>query len=237
MPLPKIDVPVFYLDLPYSKLKVQYRPFTVKEEKILLFAQQSKDPKQIATAVKQVAENCITNDVRIEDMFTFEVDYFFLKLRSASVNNVIKLKLKEGEEEFYDVDVDLEEVELPKPSKEKLTIPLNEEYTMSLNYPKYGNVDGVVKLLNEDNAAEFLFTMMSECIESIYSEDEMFLMKDYTAEEKKEFLDSLTSKNFKDLQQFISKIPALEHEIKYINDEGQERSRVLRGLFDFFTFV
>ena len=237
MPLPKIDVPVFYLDLPYSKLKVQYRPFTVKEEKILLFAQQSKDPKQIATAVKQVAENCITNDVRIEDMFTFEVDYFFLQLRSASVNNVVKLKLKEGEEEFYDVDVNLEEVELPKPSKEKLTIPLNEEYTMSLNYPKYGNVEGVVKLLNEDNAAEFLFTMMSECIESIYSEDEMFLMKDYTAEEKKEFLDSLTSKNFKDLQQFISKIPALEHEIKYINNEGQERSRVLRGLFDFFTFV
>ena len=77
MPLPKIDVPVFYLDLPYSKLKVQYRPFTVKEEKILLFAQQSKDPTQIATAVKQVAENCITNDVSLSDMFTFEVDYFF----------------------------------------------------------------------------------------------------------------------------------------------------------------
>ena len=237
MPLPKIDVPVFYLDLPYSKVKVQYRPFTVKEEKILLFAQQSKDPKQIATAVKQVAENCITNDVSLSDMFTFEVDYFFVKLRSASVNNIIKLKLREGEDEFYDVEVDLEEIALPKPSKEKFTIPLNEEFNMSLNYPRYGNVESIVKMLTEENAADFIFNMMSECIESIYSEDEVFLMKDYTHEERKDFLDSLTSKNFKDLQQFISKIPALEHEIKYINNEGQERSRVLRGLFDFFTFV
>jgi len=237
MPLPKIDVPVFYLDLPYSKLKVQYRPFTVKEEKILLFAQQSKDPKQIATAVKQVAENCITNDVKLEDMFTFEVDYFFVKLRSASVNNVIKLKLKEDEEEFHDVEVDLEEVTLPKPGKDKFIIPLNEEFNMSLNYPRYGSVESVVKMLTEENASEFVFNMMSECIESIYSEEEVFLMKDYTHEDRKEFLDSLTSKNFKDLQQFISKIPALQHEIKYINNKGEERTRVLRGLFDFFTFV
>lgn len=242
MALPRIDVPIFNLELPYSGLKVQYRPFSVKEEKILLFAQQSRDPKQIAVAIKQVTQNCIVNKVKLEDMFTFEVDFFFVKLRSVSVNNVVKLKIRdefEGEEVYYDAEVNLDEVELVKQKIKNNKIQLNDKYGIKLNYPKYGDIESVISLLTEDNAGELTFSLISECIESIYSKDgkEVYLLSDYTTEERKEFLDSLSSKNFKDIQEFISEIPSLTHEITYTDKAGELKTRTLRGLFDFFTFA
>lgn len=244
MPLPKIDAPTFTIKMPYSGTTVEYRPFTVKEEKILLFAQQARDPKQIAHAIKQVISNCITNDVDLGDLYTFEVDYFFIKLRAVSVNNVIKLKLRdgaEGEEAFYDVEVNLDDVQLTDVNKPKDAdkIPLNDDYIIKLTYPRYKSVESIVSSLNEENAGELTFRLIGECIESIFSKDgeEVYIMKDYTDLEKKEFLDSLTSKNFKDIQEYINDIPALQHEVQFIDAEKKVRSRVLRGLFDFFTFA
>lgn len=242
MSLPKIDVPVFNLELPYSGVKVQYRPFTVKEEKILLFAQQSKDPKQIATAIKQVAQNCIVNKTKLEDMFTFEVDYYFVKLRSVSVNNIVKLKIRDtdnGEEVYYDTTVDLEEVKLVKRKPKNNKVELNDTYSIKLTYPRYGDIESVLSVITDSNAGELTFSLIGQCIESVYSKDgeEVYKLSEYTSEERKEFLESLSSKNFKDIQEFITDIPALEHTIKYVTNNGEEREKVLRGLFDFFTFA
>lgn len=242
MSLPKIDVPFFTLDLPYSGLKVQFRPFTVKEEKILLFAQQSQDVRQIAMAIKQVAQNCIVNDVKLEDMFTFEVDFYFVKLRAVSVNNIVKLKIKDvfnEEEVFYDTELNLDEVELLKIKKTNNKIKLNDTYSIKLTYPKYGDIESVISALTEVNAGELTFSLIGQCIESVYSKDgeEVYLLSEYTQEERKEFLESLSTKNFKDIQDFISDIPALTHEIKYKAKDGEMKSKVLRGLFDFFSYA
>jgi len=242
MSLPKIDVPIFTLDLPYSGVKVQYRPFSVKEEKILLFAQQSKDPRQIALAIKQVAQNCIVNKAKLEQMYTFEVDYYFIKLRSVSVNNVIKLKVRdtyEGEEVYYDAEVNLDEVSLVKKKTKNNKVELNDKYGIKLTYPKYGDIENVLSVISDVNAGELTFSLISECIESVYSNDgeEVYMLNEYTPTERKEFLESLSSKNFKDIQSFISDVPALEHTITYITKDGEERTKVLRGLFDFFTFA
>lgn len=242
MSLPKIDVPFFTLELPYSGLKVQFRPFTVKEEKILLFAQQSQDMRQIALAIKQVAQNCIVNDVKLEDMFTFEVDFYFVKLRAISVNNVIKLKVKDTYKEediFYDAELNLDEVELIKVKKTNNKIKLNDTYSIKLTFPKYGDIENVLSVLSEVNAGELTFSLIGQCIESVYSKDgeEVYMMSEYTQEERKEFLESLTTKNFKDIQDFITDIPALTHQLEYKTKDGEVKTKVLRGLFDFFSYA
>lgn len=241
MSLPKIDVPVFNLEMPYSGVKIQYRPFTVKEEKILLFAQQSKEASQILTAIKQVITNCIVNKVKLEDLFTFEVDYFFLKLRSASVNNVVKLKIKDDvEEKFYDAEVDLEEVQLTKIDyKKNQTIDIGNNLKVKVNYPKYGNIQSLTEMLTAENAQNFSTDLIAECIESIFSTDgkDVWMFKDYTIAEKREFIESLTSKSLQSITTFLSNIPSLEHNLQFKDEEGNTRERVLRGLFDFFTFA
>lgn len=237
MALPKIDVPVFNLTLPFSEKKLKYRPFTVKEEKILLFGQQSKDPTQIAESVKQVVQNCIMNDVDITDLPSFEVDFLFLKLRAVSVNNVIALKIKdEGDEQFYDVEVDLDEVEL-KGGEHEGTFKLNNEYNVRLRYPSFKNIESITA--TQENVGTVTFDLIGETIESIYNEDgsEVFFLKDHSKEERDEFLESLTSKNFQDIQKFLASVPQLRHTVSYEKEDGTVVERELRGLFDFFTFA
>lgn len=241
MGLPKIDVPVYTISLPFSKKTVKYRPFTVKEEKLLLFSQTEEDPKQIASSIKQVVQNCVANDIDITDLPSFEVDYLFLKLRAASVNNVVKMKIKDNDsEEFNDAELDLNEVELVIKEQVDDKIALNSEYNIKLRYPSFKNVEAVVELVGEGfTRGDFTVGIIGECIESIYSVDgeEVYLLADYSREERTEFLESLTSKNLADIQKFLTNAPVLEHELHYFDREGNPKSRVLRGLFDFFMFA
>lgn len=241
MGLPKIDVPVYSVALPYSKKTVKYRPFTVKEEKILLFSQTEEDPKQIAGSIKQVVQNCVMNDVDITDLPSFEVDYLFLKLRSASVNNVVKMKLKdENSDEYNDVELNLDDVELVTKGEVSDKIELNGEYNIKLRYPSFKNVEAVVELMGEGaSRGDFTIGIIGECVESVYSKDggEVYLLSDYTRDERNEFLESLTSKNLTDIQKFLSNAPVLEYELNYIDRNGDSKTRVLRGLFDFFMFA
>jgi DNA-binding Lrp family transcriptional regulator len=244
MTLPKIDVPVFTLTLPYSEKKIQYRPFTVKEEKILLFGQQSRDPRQIALAVKQVVQNCIMSDHDITDLPSFEVDYLFLKLRSVSVNNVINVKIKdEGDDQFYDAEVDLEQVNLVSEKTHPGKFSLNDTYMVKLRFPSFKNIEEVTKaqesLSEGSNAGQLTFDLVGETIESVYNEDgsEVFFLKDYDRAERVEFLESLSSKNFTEIQAFLSSIPQLRHTVTYEKEDGTKVDRELRGLFDFFMFA
>lgn len=246
MTLPKIDVPVFTLTLPYSEKKIRYRPFTVKEEKILLFGQQSRDPRQIALAVKQVVQNCIISDHDIADLPSFEVDYLFLKLRSVSVNNVINIKIKDEEDDqFYDAEVDLEQVNLVSDKTHAGKFSLNDTYMVKLRFPSFKNIEEVTKaqvdsvITDGTSAGKLTFDLVGETIESVYSEDgsEVFFLKDYDRAERAEFLESLSSKNFTEIQAFLSSIPQLRHTVTYEKEDGTKVDRELRGLFDFFMFA
>lgn len=243
MALPKIDTPVFNLTLPFSEKKLKYRPFTVKEEKILLFGQQSRDLSQIADSVKQVVQNCVMNDIDITDLPSFEVDYLFLKLRAISVNNVVTLKLRDEEDEkYYEVQVDLDEVELKSNEEHSGSFRLNDIYSVKLKYPSFNNVESVTVSQEGDsneNIGQITFDLIGETIESVYNDDgsEVFFLKDYSKQERNEFLESLTSKNFQDIQSFLGAVPQLRHTITYEKDDGTVVERELRGLFDFFTFA
>lgn len=241
MGLPKIDVPVYNIVLPYSKTKLSYRPFTVKEEKILLFSQTEQDPKQIASSIKQVVQNCIMNDIDISNLPAFEVDYFFLKLRSASINNIVKMKIKDDDsEEYVDVELDLEEVCLVSSQEVSDKIELNDQYNIKLKYPSFKDVEQTISFLGENSTqGDLTVSLIGESIESVYSKDgsEVYKFTDYTREERNEFLESLTTKNFKDIQEFLAAAPVLEYELEYVSSAGEQKSKTLRGLFDFFTFA
>ena len=237
MGLPKIDVPVIDIVLPYTNTKVKIRPFTVKEEKILLFAQNSTIAKEIGDAIRQVITNCIVNDVDILELPAFEVDYLFLKLRSISVNNIIKLKLKDeiDEEVFHDVEVDLEEVELVINKKVKDIVELNDQYNVKLTWPKFGSFES----LNNIEEKDALFSLLSTCINSIFSKDneEVYIFDEYSQQEKQEFLDSLSIANMRDLLTFFTDVPKIQHTIFYENSKGEKSEKTLSGIFDFFTFA
>lgn len=241
MALPKIDVPVYELTLPYSKKKLKYRPFTVKEEKLLLFSQTEEDPKQIASSIKQVVQNCVMNNIDITDLPSFEVDFLFLKLRAVSVNNIVNIKVKDDElDEFCDVEINLDDVQLISKNNVSDKIELTNEYMIKLKFPSFKNIESVVDMVASSNQkSDFTIGLITESIESVYSRDgeEVYLFDDYSLAEKTEFLDSLTSKHLKDIQLFLSNIPVLEHEVVYETSTGEKRTRVFRGLFDFFSFA
>ena len=248
MPLPKIDAPVFDLTLPVSGTKIKYRPFTVREEKILLIAQQQKDIAAISQSIKQVVQNCIINDILIQHIPTFEVEYLFIKLRSTSINNVIKLQIQdpdfipteEKEMHSVDIEVNLDDVEIDLSREASDTIKLNDMYNVKLKYPTYDDFDKIDNdELEKEKATDIAFDMIGNTIDSIYSNggDEVFVFNDYSKAEKREFLESLSSKNFADIQKFLSAAPAVSYTISYTNHAGEEKSRELRGLIDFFTFV
>ena len=248
MPLPKIDAPVFDLTLPVSGTKIKYRPFTVREEKILLIAQQQKDVAAISQSIKQVVQNCILNDVTIQHIPTFEVEYLFIRLRSTSINNVIKLNIQDPdfvpteEQSVFsaEVEINLDDVTVDLSREATDTVKLNDEYNIKLKYPTYDDFDKINdEELEKELVTDIAFDMIGNTIDSVYSNggDEVFVFSDYTKTEKREFLESLSSKNFADIQKFLSAAPAVSYTISYINHAGEEKSRELRGLIDFFTFV
>ena len=248
MPLPKIDAPVFDLTLPVSGTKIKYRPFTVREEKILLIEQQQKDVAAISQSIKQVVQNCILNDVTIQHIPTFEVEYLFIRLRSTSINNVIKLNIQDPdfvpteEQSVFsaEVEINLDDVTVDLSREATDTVKLNDEYNIKLKYPTYDDFDKINdEELEKELATDIAFDMIGNTIDSVYSNggDEVFVFSDYTKTEKREFLESLSSKNFADIQKFLSAAPAVSYTISYINHAGEEKSRELRGLIDFFTFV
>ena len=237
MGLPKIDAPSVDVKLPFTKKSVSLRPYTVKEEKILLFAQSSQESAEISKAINQVLANCIQDDTKVDDLPAFEVDFLFLKLRSISVNNIVKLKVKDekdGEEIYYDTEVDLENVEINMDRAEDPNIKLNDEYQIKLRYPKFG----VLSEMKIDAAqpTEFLFDLIGKCIESIYNDEDVFIFDDYSDKEQKDFVETLTSKNLAEISNFMQNVPQVEHDIIYDAD-GVSKKKTLRGIYDFFTFA
>lgn len=234
MGLPLIQHPVFSLTLPSTQQKINFRPFLVKEEKILLIAQASGDQGDIVRAIKQVITNCITDEsVNVENFTTFDLEYFFIKLRAKSVQNIITLSYKDNDDgKIYDIEVDLNEVEVVTDKIATNKIETSPTSGIVLRYPQISIMSSVESI---NDPVEFNFAIMQACIESVYDGDSLYKTSNFTRDEVREYLDALDVKTYQNIQQFIEAMPRVEHTIGYTNSNGKEVKIILKTLTDFFT--
>ena len=234
MALPKISHPTFELTLPSNGKKIKLRPFLVKEEKVLLMASQSEDTDEILNSLKQVISNCIIeSDIELDELATFDIEYIFLKLRSRSVNNIIKLRYKDNEDEkSYDLELNLDDVEVKTFKDHNNKIEINKEIGFTMKYPKVSITE---KLKDAKNQTDVFFEMLKSSIDIIYEGKNEYNALDSSDEELEEFIQDLDVKTFNKIQKFYETIPRLYHELKYTNSLGNERVVRLETLNDFFT--
>ncbi len=238
MPLPKIATPTYELEIPSSKKKVRYRPFLVKEEKILIIAMESEDPKQIADAVKTVIGNCIVSrGVKIDQLATFDIEYLFLNIRGKSVGESVDVLITcpDDEQTQVPMSINLDDIQVEFREDHSRDIKLDDNLTLRMKYP---SMNEFVKnnFTDGDITVDDTFDMICACIEQIYSEDESWAASDSTKKELKEFLEQLTSQQFKQVEKFFETMPKLSHTIKIKNPNTEVESEVvLEGLTSFFA--
>jgi hypothetical protein len=234
MPLPKIDQPLFDMTIPSTGKKIIFRPFLVKEEKILLIAQQSGNDSEIIRAIKQILNNCIQDEIDLDTFAIFDLEYAFLKLRAKSVNNVVKLAYRDTEDdEVYNFELDLDAIEIEMPEKINSKIVITDEVGMTMKYPSASITD---KMTNFDNEVDLMTFFIVNCIDTIYDEENVYVANDFSGEEISEFLDGLDVKSFEKIREFFESVPRLYHKIEYTNSIGNERSIELTSLKDFFMW-
>lgn len=232
MSLPKIDLPLFELTIPSSGKKVKYRPFTVKEEKILLIAQQSQSMEQIILALKQIISNCV-KDVDVDNLPTFDLEYIILNIRAKSVNNEIELIVKD---EYTDADIklkiDLNTIHLKRNENHKKNIQINNEYILVMKYP---TIDKVLELQNEDEN-EASYNLMISCVDILASVDgeKIYKFSDFTKQEVEQFIEGLNAKTIEDIKEFFETLPVLKIDIPYKNSKGEDKIYTVEGLGGFF---
>ena len=236
MALPKLTTPTYELEIPSTDEKIKYRPFLVKEEKILMMAMESKSSADITQAVKDIVNECTFNKVKIDDMPMFDVEYIFLQIRAKSVGEISKLKLlcPDDKETYADVEVDLNEVKVQVGDNHTNKIDLGNDMGMIMKYPSIDSFsDSGIKDINPGNMLE----VIGNCILQIYEKkgEKVYETKDQTKKEVEEFIESLNTKQFKDVQQFFETMPKLKHEITITNPKTKVENKItLTGLNDFF---
>lgn len=234
MPLPKIDQPLFDMIIPSSGKKITFRPFLVKEEKILLIAQQSGNDSEIIRAIKQILNNCIQDDLDLDALAIFDLEYAFLKLRAKSVNNVVKLAYRDTEDdEVYNFELDLDTIEIEMPKNINSKIEITDSVGMTMRYPSASITDSMGDF---DNEVDLMTFFIINCIDTIYDEENVYMANDFSEEEISEFLDGLDVKTFEKIREFFENVPRLYHKIEYKNKAQSQRSIELTSLKDFFMW-
>jgi len=209
------------------------RPFLVKEEKILLIAQQAEDPKEVINAITQVITNCCVSEFDSSRLTTFDLEYIFIKLRARSVNNVIKLRYRDNEDnQSYDVECNLDEVEITYNPDHNSLIQVNETMSIQMRYP---GTDLMQALSPDMNESEIFFELLSKCIDVVIDSGTHHNVSDSTKEEIDEFVSTLDVTTFGKIQEFFQTMPKIKHELKYTNSLGNERTITLDNINDFFT--
>ena len=239
MPLPKIATPTYELELPSTGKTISYRPFLVKEEKLLVLALESEDTKQITNAIKAVLKSCVqTKGIKVEQLPTFDIEYLFLNIRGKSVGEEIDVNIicpDDGETEVP-VKIALDDIQVEKNEEHTNQIKLDDNLMMELKYP---SLDQFIKSnfdFNDTSQMDQSFTLIASCIDKIYSEDEVWATADCTKKEVNEFLESMNSSQFKEIEKFFTTMPKLSHTIKVTNPKtGVESDVVLEGLASFFA--
>ena len=239
MPLPKIATPTYELELPSTGQSIQYRPFLVKEEKVLVIALESEDNKQITTAIKAVLKSCIlTKGVKVESLPTFDIEFLFLNIRGKSVGEELEVNVicPDDGETTVSVTISLDEIEVQKDENHSNKIKIDDSIMMELKYP---SLDQFIKNnfdFNDKNAMDQSFDLIASCIDKVYTEDEVWATADCTKKEVKEFLESMNSQQFKEIEAFFETMPKLSHTIKVTNPNTKvESDVVLEGLASFFV--
>jgi hypothetical protein len=239
MPLPKISTPTYELEIPSLKKTIKYRPFLVKEEKILIIAMESEDPKQIAEAVKNVISNCIiSRGIKVEQLATFDIEYLFLNIRGKSVGESVDILITCPDDGTTQVpmSINLDDIQVEFDKEHSRDIKLDNNLTLRMRYPSMQEFVKSNFVVGEEISVDDTFDMIISCIEQIYSEEESWAASDSTKKELKEFLEQLTSQQFKDIEKFFETMPKLSHTIKVKNPNTEVESEVvLEGLTSFFA--
>ena len=239
MPLPKIATPTYELVLPSTEQTIQFRPFLVKEEKLLVLALESEDTKQITTAIKAVLKSCVlTKGIKVENLPTFDIEFLFLNIRGKSVGEELEVNIicPDDEETQVTVDVFLDDIRVQKSEDHTNKIQLDKNLMMEMKYP---SLDQFIKNnfdFNEKNAMDQSFQLIATCIDKIYTEDEVWATVDCTKKEVNDFLEQMNSGQFKEIEKFFETMPKLSHTIKVTNPKTKvESDVVLEGLASFFA--
>jgi hypothetical protein len=239
MPLPKISTPQYTLELPSTGEEIQYRPFLVKEEKLLVIALESEDTKQITTAIKNVIKNCIyTKGIKVEALPTFDIEYLFLNIRGKSVGEEIEVNIICPDDETTNVPVkiDIDSIKVQFDENHSKQIKIDDSIMMEMKYP---SLDQFIKNnfdFNQNNAMDQSFDLIASCVDKIYTEDEVWSSADVTKKELIDFLEQMNSAQFKEIENFFETMPKLSHKITIKNPNTKIESEVIiEGLASFFA--
>lgn len=238
MPLPKISTPTYELVIPSSKKTIKYRPFLVKEEKVLIIAQESQDSKQITDAVKTVITNCIiTRGVKVDDLATFDIEYLFLNIRGKSVGETVDVLITCPDDEVtkVPVSINLEDIKVEVDKNHIRDIKLDETLILRMRYP---SMKEFIKtnFMGEDLSIDDTFNLICSCIDQVYNEEESWTSSDCSKKELSEFIEQLSSKQFKEVEKFFQTMPKLSYKLKIKNPNTNVESEVvLEGLTSFFA--
>ena len=241
MPLPTIETPTHELKLPSSNKKIRYRPFLVKEEKVLIIALESKNQNEITNAVTQVLKNCVlTKGIDIDNLPTFDIEYLFLNIRAKSIGEDIKVTVTCPDDRKTKVPVTIyvDEIKVIKPKNHKKDIVLDDKLTLRMKYPSLSQF--ISNNFDTDDEAEAMvdktFKVVADCMDTIFDGEDAWEAKDYTPDERIEFVQQLNSKQYKLIEKFFATMPKLSHTIEVVNPNTKEKgSVVLEGLADFFA--
>ena len=240
MPLPTIATPTYELTLPSTGKKLKYRPFLVKEEKLLILALDSKDQVEITNSVKDVLKKCVlTRGIKIDDLPTFDIEYLFLNVRAKSVGEDINLVVTcpDDKETEVPVTIYVDEIEVIKSKEHNKDITLDKDMTLRMKYPSLNqfvennfNVED-----NPETTVNKTFQLVADCMETVFTKEDAWDSNDYSPEERMQFIEQLSSKQFKEVEKFFATMPKLSHTIEVTNPNTKKKSSiVLEGLADFF---
>lgn len=236
MALPQINTPIYELTIPSNGKKIKYRPFVVKEEKILLLALESEDEQEITNAIVQIITNCVQSKVDIDDLSTFDIEYIFLNIRAKSVGETLEFSITcpDDNETQVEVDINIDDIKVVKEKGHTDTIDLGNGHFIKMKYP---TLNYVIKKTNKGKSAiENTFEYAVDCIEQIYNDEEVWESENTTREEMEAWVETLTSEQYQKVQQFFNTMPKLKHTVKIKNPKTKVESDVtIEGLANFFA--
>ncbi len=239
MPLPKIATPTYELELPSTGDTIKYRPFLVKEEKLLVIALESEDTKQITNAIKSVIKACVlTKGIKVEQLPTFDIEFLFLNIRGKSVGEELDVNVicpDDGETQVP-VKINLDDIQVQKTEEHNKQVKLDNNLMMEMKYP---SLEQFIKSnfdFSDKNQMDQSFQLIASCIDKIYNEEEVWAVADCTKKEINDFLDSMNSNQFKGVEKFFETMPKLSHTVTVTNPVTEVESEVvIEGLASFFA--
>lgn len=238
MALPEIKHPIFKLKVPSTKKEIRYRPYTVKEEKLLLTSKLSDKIEDVVDTLKQVITNCVLDDVAIDKLAMFDIEYIFVNLRKVSVSDKVELFVEhEGKKIPFEVDLNSVHVKFPKDHTNVISV--DNGISIKMKYPNMKQILGLENIAGAEDTSlikvdDYIFDMFIECIESVMDEDKVY--NDFTKEELSTFVMNLPSDNNKKIAEFFNTMPSLEHTITVRLPDGNTTEVTLKGIKDFFIF-